>query len=440
MKVFFVFCVFLLSFSAVAKGSREVPVRLPFVEVAVPAGVTLIFQKVPVNDFISVILGDVFHLNFALDPSLVALEQTVTVSFNNSSNKVVYAYLMELLDSLGIQYLDRGAYFLLKPSAANKGKEVFFYRARYRSVAYIVDLIGNLFPDSKFSFQSGNMLNSVVSPAGLSKSADASGSQKSVVSAPSSGDAKAPSESRKDSDAFLFEGNAEDTEKLKRLLLLIDTPVGEVSIRAVLYEVGSIVDSGNAVGLALTLLGGKFGITFGQSSVSANSVKFSSSAVDAVFSALATDSRFRIISSPSLRVKSGSHAVISVGSDVPVLGSISTDVSGRSTQSVSMQASGVILDILPTVNDAGIDLTFKQQISNFIPTTTGVNNSPTLVKREVSSVIGTSFDQFVIMGGLNQIKVNSDTSGFSFLPSWSRSDGSDITTSEILLVLHIHKI
>jgi len=65
-----------------------------------------------------------------------------------------------------------------------------------------------------------------------------------------------------------------------------------------------------------------------------DSVTFKSASIDAVFSALSTDSRFKSISNPSLRVKSGSSARFSVGSDVPVLGAVQFDKAGNPIQSV----------------------------------------------------------------------------------------------------------
>jgi len=171
-----------------------------------------------------------------------------------------------------------------------------------------------------------------------------------------------------------------------------------------------------------------------------DSASIKTASFDAIFSALSSDSRFRVLSSPSIRVKSGSHGVITVGADVPVLGSVSYDGAGKPVQSVKMMSSGVIFDLKPFVTESSVDLTVNQQISNFVPTTNGVNSSPTLLKRDISTVVGTTHDEVIFLGGLVEVKKSEDTSGFSFLPSWTHSGGSDESRSELLLILQVQKL
>ena len=65
------------------------------------------------------------------------------------------------------------------------------------------------------------------------------------------------------------------------------------------------------------------------------------------------------------------------------------------------RSSGVILDLRPVVRDQGIDLTVFQQISSFAATTTGVNTSPTLQKREITTTVGVRDGEMVVLGGLS---------------------------------------
>ncbi|MCA2999940.1 MAG: hypothetical protein ING75_15220 [Rhodocyclaceae bacterium] len=106
--------------------------------------------------------------------------------------------------------------------------------------------------------------------------------------------------------------------------------------------------------------------------------------VQLIASLLNTDSRFTLVSSPKLRVKSGARARVQVGADVPTLGPI-TQQNGVSTQSVAYQETGVTLDVLPTILREVVSLDVRQSITEAQSTTTGVNNSPTLTTREVLS-------------------------------------------------------
>lgn len=101
----------------------------------------------------------------------------------------------------------------------------------------------------------------------------------------------------------------------------------------------------SAFSLAVDLLGARFSL--GQFKDLGNAVRLTKGGFDLAYSALASDSRFKVVSSPSLRVKSGENARFSVGSDVPVLGTVQLDKNGNPVQSVEYKPSGVILDLRP---------------------------------------------------------------------------------------------
>ncbi len=85
---------------------------------------------------------------------------------------------------------------------------------------------------------------------------------------------------------------------------------------------------------------------------------------------LKTYTRFNVVSSPTLRVKSGSTGNFSVGADVPVISDF-TERNGKIIQSVQYRQSGVIFNIEPVVKINAIDLKINQQLSNFIKTDKG---------------------------------------------------------------------
>ena len=132
-----------------------------------------------------------------------------------------------------------------------------------------------------------------------------------------------------------------------------------------------------------------------------HAVRIKTAGIDAVLSALATDSRFKVVSSPSIRVRSGSSARFSVGQEVPVLGAVSYPGSGQQPiQSVEYRPSGVIFELTPQVRDATVDCSLSQQVSNFVNTTTGVNNSPTLIKRELKTDVSLADGDVIVLGDM----------------------------------------
>ena len=147
-----------------------------------------------------------------------------------------------------------------------------------------------------------------------------------------------------------------------------------------------------------------------------------------------TDQRFHVVSSPTLRVKSGSKGNFSVGSDVPILSRV-TYQDGRPVQSVEYRSSGVIFDIQPTIKSQAIDLKIQQQLSNFVKTDTGVNQSPTLIKRDIVTDVTVKSGDVIVLGGLAENKVEEGETGFSFLPQGFLSGKSKANTKTDIIVL-----
>ncbi|OWY29303.1 bacterial type II and III secretion system family protein [Herbaspirillum robiniae] len=69
-----------------------------------------------------------------------------------------------------------------------------------------------------------------------------------------------------------------------------------------------------------------------------------------------------------------------------------------------------------------------------------MNGSPTLNKREVQTNVSLSDGEIIVLGGLAENKETYGRTGFSFLPSFFRSNNSETSRSEILLVLQLTKV
>ncbi|WP_370815608.1 type II secretion system protein GspD, partial [Citrobacter portucalensis] len=151
-----------------------------------------------------------------------------------------------------------------------------------------------------------------------------------------------------------------------------------------------------------------------------------------------TDSRFTVVSSPALRARSGSQASFAVGSDVPVLGQVSYQ-GDSAVQSVEYRSSGVIFNVYPEVRQNSIDLTISQELSNFAKTETGVNNSPTLIKRNIQTSVSVSDGDIIMIGGLADNKDNNQGTGLSFLP-WFKTEGNEKSKTDIVIVLQAKKV
>lgn len=89
-----------------------------------------------------------------------------------------------------------------------------------------------------------------------------------------------------------------------------------------------------------------------------------------------------------LAVTDHGEVVIGGRAQVPTPGSISyLGATGTPVRSVDYQDAGVIFAVQPAVMADAIQVKLDEQISSFVPTTTGVNNSPTKNTREMTTTV-----------------------------------------------------
>jgi|SRR5471030_62191 len=410
--------------------------------------VRLSFDRVQVTQLVQVVYGDVLKQNYVLHPDLVNSDKQVTLHFQvQMNNAQVRSFMLSFLKNLDIVVEDRGGYLFIAPAKekdkAGPDDEVFYYKPKYRAVSYITDLSASLFKEGRFTGQrsvrsSATAPKSVSagSPTGVSADSSSQVQQQKPID---NGTNAFSQQDKGDADAFIFTGPAKEVAMLQRLLEQIDTAVGEVLVKGVVYEVTTTSNEGSALSLVGSILGGRFGVSLG-SPVSGDYVSITTPNFSAALAALAADSRFRSLNDASVRVKSGSTGVLSVGSDVPLLGAVTLGAGGTSQQSITYQQSGVIFNLSPVVRDGSVELTIDQEVSNFVPTTSGVTGSPTLIKRRIATTVGASNDDVIVLGGLDVDSVNSGSSGPNFFSGLLRSVTGSTTRTEIVLVLNVHKI
>lgn len=97
------------------------------------------------------------------------------------------------------------------------------------------------------------------------------------------------------------------------------------------------------------------------------------------------------------------------------MASVTHTDNNKSVQSIEYRSSGVIFTVKPLITQNIITLDINQQLSNFVKTETGVNNFPTLIKREVNTNIYLNDGDIVVLGGLTDSKDSNAKTGVSFL-------------------------
>lgn len=350
-------------------------------------------EAVPLPRAISMIYDDVLQKPYMLDPKLAG--DTRLISFHTTEQQDFEQFIQRYFSNMSISVSEKkGVVYIghIEPKQPKVVKRSYVYTPVYRDVEY---LAGFLQGEGQVS---------------------ASG------------------------DKLVYYGVSEDIERIKSVLKSVDTKSREVVVTGYVFEVQNIEKEGSGINLLAKLLSGKLGISVGYKQNYENFITVNAGNLDAMFELFRTDQRFRVVSSPTLRVKSGSKGNFSVGSDVPVLSNVIYQ-DGRPIQSIEYRSSGVIFDIQPTIKNQAIDLKIQQQLSNFIKTDTGVNNSPTLVKRDLVTDVTVKSGDVIVLGGLAENKMSSGETGFSILPKgWLSGKSNENTKTDIIVLLQVKEL
>ena len=101
----------------------------------------------------------------------------------------------------------------------------------------------------------------------------------------------------------------------------------------------------------------------------------------------ATNSLVNVLSNPTLVVRDGVEATITVGSDIPTVGATASDPlqSDRQITQVLYRKTGLDLRIRPTINAEGVVvMEIDQSISNTVPGASAVDGAPVFFERAIT--------------------------------------------------------
>jgi len=216
-------------------------------------------------------------------------------------------------------------------------------------------------------------------------------------------------------NTLIFNTNAENYSQLISLLGTLDQPSKSALIEVTVAEV-RLTDS-YSLGIEwllresgangdITTIGTIGGLALGTAGLTLTRLA-SGGDVRLILNALASSNRATILSSPRIVARNGETARIQVGQEVPIITSQQSTLAGTSgdttgvLQTVQYRNTGVILSIKPNIFSGDrIDLDVNQEVSAAVATTTGVNNSPTFLTRNIDTKLTLEHGSTVLLGGL----------------------------------------
>ncbi|VVN74687.1 type II secretion system secretin GspD [Pseudomonas fluorescens] len=224
---------------------------------------------------------------------------------------------------------------------------------------------------------------------------------------------------------------------LENIIRQLDQPRAQVLIHAAIVEIsGDIVEAlgvqwgvstGDAKGLinfpgtGIPIPGG---LKFDEKNPAPEGALLSlgSDRFGALISALASNSRSNLLSTPSLLTLDNQEAEIIVGQNVPFkTGSYATNSNGADNPFTTVERKdvGISLKIRPHINDGDtLRLEVEQEVSDIAPSVSGVDSSDLITnKRALKSTILASDGEIIVIGGLIKDSVRTQESGVPLLRS-----------------------
>lgn len=237
---------------------------------------------------------------------------------------------------------------------------------------------------------------------------------------------------------IVFNVPADRRDFISNLISDFDKQRQDVVIKASLYEYSKRHTQQNAIEAVFNILKNTLAISIPSINIaSATRLTLTAADVSATFRALNQHENFKVLSSPTIRATDEKTSSINIGASVPVLNQIVTAANGNTQQSVVYRDSGITLSVTPRIRADNIELDLLQNVSDFTQTTTGVNNSPTLIQRRLETTLNCKDGDLILLGGLEQQRNENGKSSFFSLTTSNRKLTED---TDLLLVLHVTKI
>jgi general secretion pathway protein D len=249
-------------------------------------------------------------------------------------------------------------------------------------------------------------------------------------------------DSRANSLVFFTSGLRYET--LLPTIRRLDVPPKQVMLEATIAEVSLTGEF--ALGVEFALKGSKWegGTQFGLPSGGAALTYLGGLTDQFRLKLSANDSQVQILSRPTLLVRDGLEATISVGNDVPTVGATASDPleSDRQVTTVLYRKTGLDLGIRPTINAQGtVILQIKQTISNSVPGSSGVQGAPIFFERSVTTEVVANSGAPVLLAGLVSDAGSTSSTNFPVLSKipllgqFLRSDEKKREKTELVLII-----
>ncbi len=251
-------------------------------------------------------------------------------------------------------------------------------------------------------------------------------------------------------NAIVAYGTPSDLKTLGELIDLIDRPLPQVRIEAIITQVQ--LEDNESRGIdSFQLdynLSGSNEINTGFTTDAGSEVGMSlkNFSLDLVLGTAESKSNVRIISTPVVVVSHNQEAVINVSQSRPIVTSStsSLDSNNNTRSTVEYRDIGIQLRVTPLIgSDGTVQMEIEQLIENVIgePVDIDGNEQPVIGKREATSYLSVNDGDVVVLAGLQENRKNQSRGsleGLGDLPLLGRlfkSKGEDYRRTELIIFI-----
>jgi len=246
--------------------------------------VELNFESIPLPQLIDLVYSRVLKKSYIIHSDVLSRIESVAVRLNSGMSKHQARLAMEdLLDSYGIEVVSKPTHLFIQ----NKGEsidslETFYYKPKYRKSSYLLGLLSPAIDGFTNKRKVEGKKARSISDRGANKLID------------------------RGDDGLLFVGTHDKVQLLKKLLSEVDIPQQQVNVQAFVYEVTTGQNESSALQLVVDIIKNtSVSASVGASRAAGQTFEISTPDLSLLFNIFNSDTRFEVLTSPSLFVRSG---------------------------------------------------------------------------------------------------------------------------------------
>ncbi|WP_404401736.1 hypothetical protein LG288_02555 [Idiomarina seosinensis] len=357
----------------------------------------------------------------------------IDVSIGSRGSAPVVLVPLEQIGAVAIfsgddHILDRVQFWTDKIDQPSKGEEKRFFL--YNPIFARADDLGSSIQPligQSTSAAGGNRSRDTQSAQNGNNESSSSGSRSSSASGKLDGESiQLTVDSR--SNTLIFYSTGEQYQKLLPIVKQLDVMPKQILLEATIAEITLTEEF--AQGFEFAIQNGNFGLgnlgAFGVEDIAGLAADYMTGPDRFIARLAATNSKVNVLSNPRLVVRDGVSASISVGTDIPTVGSTTSRPleSEAQTTNVEYRKTGLQLTVTPVINAQGlVVMEIDQQISSTTDSGSTVAGSPAIFERTLSTEVLSQSGQTILLGGLISEDTNNATSkvpGFGDIPLFGR--------------------